>query len=114
MTQVWPFWGLAPVPTVVSMIFRPVSVVMVFPCVCAAAGQAAARVAAAIMKRRVTGMGWLFLGEVIRISDTRQWQGSQPPWKHLQQSLNGRALGFCHGVPTPSLRGARPVVACRR
>src|ERR1700755_3456181 len=57
MTQVWPFWGLAPVPTVVSVNFRPVSVVMVFPCVCAAAGQVAARVAAAIMKRRVRGIG---------------------------------------------------------
>src|SRR5690348_874625 len=63
MTQVWPVLGLAPVPTVVSMIFRPVSVVMAFPCVCAAAGRAAARVAIAIMTRRVTGMCRLFLGE---------------------------------------------------
>src|SRR5215207_9121009 len=79
MTQVWPLLGLAPVPTVVSMSFRPVSVVMAFPCVCAAAGQAAARVAVAIMKRRVTGMGRLFLGEVAcGTSDTKQRRGSQP------------------------------------
>src|SRR6185312_8891535 len=64
MTHVWPFWGLAPVPTVVSMIFRPVSVVMAFPCVCATAGRAAARVNVAIMTRRVTGMWRIFLGEV--------------------------------------------------
>src|SRR4051812_13462234 len=66
MTQVWPLLGLAPVPTVVSMNFRPVSVVMAFPCVCAAAGRAAARVAVTIMARRVTGMWRLFLGEVVR------------------------------------------------
>src|SRR4051812_43763067 len=62
MTHVWPLLGLAPVPTVVSMNFRPVSVVMAVPCVCAATGQAAARVAVAITTRRVTGMRRLLLG----------------------------------------------------
>src|ERR1700727_995214 len=37
MTQVWPGFGEAPVPTVVSMICRPEAVVMVFPAVWAAA-----------------------------------------------------------------------------
>src|SRR5258708_18791432 len=65
MTQVWPLLGLAPVPTVVSVNFSPVSVVISFPCVCAAAGwAAAARVAVAIIARRVTGMWQLFLGQV--------------------------------------------------
>ena len=37
MTQVWPGFGDAPVPGVVSMICKPEGVVMVFPAVCAAA-----------------------------------------------------------------------------
>src|SRR5664279_4697242 len=80
MTQVWPLLGLAPVPTVVSMNFRPVSVVIAFPCVCAAAVRAAAaRVAVAIMTRRVTGMWQLLLGQVAGgASDTKQWRGRQP------------------------------------
>jgi hypothetical protein len=58
MTQVCPSLGLAPVPTVVSMNFSPVWVVMVFPWGCAAAGQAAATVAVAVASRtrRVTRM----------------------------------------------------------
>src|SRR5436853_7500727 len=35
MTQVWPVCGWAPVPTLVSVIWRPDAVVMVFPWVCA-------------------------------------------------------------------------------
>src|SRR5436305_13877249 len=38
MTQVCPVCGVAPVPTLVSMIWRPDAVVMGFPAVCAAAG----------------------------------------------------------------------------
>ena len=38
MTQIWPVLGEAPVPTLVSMIFRPDGVVMVVPAVWAAAG----------------------------------------------------------------------------
>ena len=33
MTQIWPGFGDAPVPTVVSMICKPEAVVMVFPAV---------------------------------------------------------------------------------
>jgi hypothetical protein len=43
MTQIWPGFGVAPVPTVLSVICNPDAVVMVFPAVWAAAmvGQAA-------------------------------------------------------------------------
>src|SRR4051812_23146896 len=80
MTHVWPLLGLAPVPTVVSMNFRPVSVsvVMAFPCVCAAAGWAAARVAVAIRTRRVIGMWLAFPRRGHGASDTKQMRGSQP------------------------------------
>jgi hypothetical protein len=37
MTQVWPGFGDAPVPTVVSVICKPEGVVMVFPAVWATA-----------------------------------------------------------------------------
>src|ERR1700730_5551256 len=37
MTQIWPGFGVAPVPTVESIICRPEAVVMVFPAVWAAA-----------------------------------------------------------------------------
>src|ERR1700730_4555182 len=37
MTQIWPGFGVAPVPTVVSIICKPEAVVMVFPAVWAAA-----------------------------------------------------------------------------
>src|SRR5450631_1548426 len=37
MTQVWPGFGDAPVPTVLSVICRPEAVVMIFPLVWAAA-----------------------------------------------------------------------------
>jgi hypothetical protein len=37
MTQVWPGFGVAPVPTVLSIICKPDAVVMVFPAVWAAA-----------------------------------------------------------------------------
>ena len=37
MTQIWPGFGEAPVPTVVSMICKPEGVVMDFPAVWAAA-----------------------------------------------------------------------------
>src|SRR5689334_316282 len=78
MTQVWPLLGLAPVPTVVSMNFRPVSVVMVFPWVCAAAGRTAARVAVAITTRRVSGIGWLLLGEIHGRNMAEDWKPVQP------------------------------------
>jgi hypothetical protein len=38
MTQVWPGFGVAPVPTLLSDICKPDAVVMVFPAVWAAAG----------------------------------------------------------------------------
>src|SRR4051794_20015047 len=38
MTQIWPGFGAAPVPTVESIICKPDVVVMVFPAVWAAAG----------------------------------------------------------------------------
>src|ERR1700682_2661715 len=31
MTQIWPGWGVAPVPILLSVIFKPDGVVMVFP-----------------------------------------------------------------------------------
>ncbi|GIQ74570.1 hypothetical protein BraRD5C2_30100 [Bradyrhizobium sp. RD5-C2] len=37
MTQVWPVFGEAPVPTLLSMIWRPEAVVMGFPAVWAIA-----------------------------------------------------------------------------
>src|ERR1700720_2947128 len=37
MTQIWPGFGVAPVPTVKSIICKPEGVVMVFPAVWAAA-----------------------------------------------------------------------------
>jgi hypothetical protein len=37
MTQIWPGFGVAPVPTVLSVICKPDGVVMVFPAVWAAA-----------------------------------------------------------------------------
>src|ERR1700694_27819 len=37
MTQIWPGFGVAPVPTVESIICKPEAVVMVFPAVWAAA-----------------------------------------------------------------------------
>jgi hypothetical protein len=37
MTHIWPDLGVAPVPTVLSMICKPDAVVMVFPAVWAAA-----------------------------------------------------------------------------
>src|ERR1700704_4382310 len=37
MTQIWPDLGVAPVPTVLSIICKPDAVVMVFPAVWAAA-----------------------------------------------------------------------------
>src|SRR5258706_8940211 len=43
MTQVWPGLGIAPVPTVLSMICKPEGVVMVFPAVWADAPDGAAR-----------------------------------------------------------------------
>src|SRR6266568_2730683 len=43
MTQIWPGFGVAPVPTVVSMICNPDAVVMVFPAVWADAPDGARR-----------------------------------------------------------------------
>src|SRR4051794_25459786 len=37
MTQVWPFFGEAPVPTLPSLICKPDGVVMAFPAACAIA-----------------------------------------------------------------------------
>src|SRR6267378_329248 len=43
MTQIWPGFGVAPVPTVESIICKPEAVVMVFPVVWAAAPDGAAK-----------------------------------------------------------------------
>src|SRR5229473_192725 len=43
MTQIWPGFGVAPVPTVESIICKPEAVVMVFPAVWAAAPDGAAK-----------------------------------------------------------------------
>src|SRR6266700_1539068 len=55
MTQIWPGFGVAPVPTVVSMICKPDAVVMVFPAVWADAPDGARRSAPATAMARAIG-----------------------------------------------------------
>src|SRR5205807_3514117 len=55
MTQIWPGFGVAPVPTVLSMICRPDAVVMVFPAVWADAPDGARRSAPATAMARAIG-----------------------------------------------------------
>src|SRR5216684_2060561 len=55
MTQIWPGFGVAPVPTVVSMICKPEAVVMVFPAVWAEAPDGARRRAPAMAMAMAIG-----------------------------------------------------------
>src|SRR5512143_838994 len=77
MTQIWPGFGDAPVPTVVSIICKPEGVVMVFPAVCADAPGGVARRKAPAMamamaigrfgnrKRRIFKASFTTEGEVV-------------------------------------------------
>src|SRR5436309_10871178 len=55
MTQIWPGFGVAPVPTVLSMICKPDAVVMVFPAVWADAPDGARRSTPATAMARAIG-----------------------------------------------------------
>src|SRR6266480_865608 len=62
MTQIWPGFGVAPVPTVLSMICKPDAVVMVFPAVWADAPDGARsrmRWAACSIAERATVLAWI-------------------------------------------------------
>src|ERR1700688_796149 len=87
MTQVWPGFGEAPDPTVVSMICKPEAVVMGFPGVWAAAmvgtNAAAAIIAATIeiitrWRRRI--IRHLPLNRSGRCLAQQDWRG-QPRWR---------------------------------
>src|SRR5208282_1966234 len=87
MTQIWPGFGEAPVPILVSMIFSPDGVVMGVPAVCAAAGAKLAAVnvratpamavvkatataipvlAPARGKTRILSFSWRSMGQLVR------------------------------------------------
>src|SRR6266436_4915322 len=111
MTQIWPGLGVAPVPTVESIICKPEAVVMVFPAVWAGAPDGARRRTPAMTmamaigkfrnwKRRILLASFVTEGEVTcedgrglsTNSDLRQKSGLAPP-QMLRRRLG--AQGGC-------------------
>src|ERR1700676_3589020 len=103
MTQVWPGFGDAPVPGVVSMICKPEGVVMVFPAVCAAAVVGkhacdtaktvitiAASIGSLVCRRRRIGGTFRFGSEAcLAQRDWRCQSEFMPQYPSAQPSLRG-------------------------